>query len=273
MRNRVYSPSMGRFFQPDPNATAMMLIEAASYHGRGLDAMVAAFDVQGPYGDGMNLYEYLGSSPWQQRDPLGLFFGDAVDAYATMGFTAGYLAYRLTSQYAENLGHDVDWATDWDMPDDWHTRGDSSWVQAIYDEVNINASVYGYVNPIPNFASGNGPAMGGVRQWQRMARAFNQGGQVAHHIVSWYKKTAKRFKELKAEHGFSATLWGMENMLPLAKKDHRGRHRQIYHDRVFDHLAMRLSGKYGDEASKMFHKALAELKVLIAKNPDQWFQP
>ncbi len=72
MRNRAYSPQMGRFMQPDPNATAMMLIEAASYHGRGLDAIVAAFDVQGLYGDGMNLYEYLGSSPWGRRDPLGL---------------------------------------------------------------------------------------------------------------------------------------------------------------------------------------------------------
>jgi len=72
MRNRVYSPSMGRFFQPDPNATAMTLIEASAHHGRGMDALVSAFDVQGLYGDGMNLYEYLGSSPWQRSDPLGL---------------------------------------------------------------------------------------------------------------------------------------------------------------------------------------------------------
>ena len=72
MRNRAYSPQMGRFMQPDPNATAMMLIEAASYHGRGLDAMVAAFDVQGMYGDGMSLYAYLGSNPWMRSDPLGL---------------------------------------------------------------------------------------------------------------------------------------------------------------------------------------------------------
>ncbi len=72
MRNRAYSPQMGRFMQPDPNATAMTLIEAASYHGRGMDAMVAAFDMQGMYGDGMNLYEYLGSSPWGRSDPLGL---------------------------------------------------------------------------------------------------------------------------------------------------------------------------------------------------------
>jgi len=83
MRNRVYSPSMGRFFQPDPNATAMTLIEASAHHGRGMDALVSAFDVQGLYGDGMNLYEYLGSSPWRRSDPLGLSWDpfDMVDEY------------------------------------------------------------------------------------------------------------------------------------------------------------------------------------------------
>jgi len=83
MRNRAYSPQMGRFMQPDPYATAMMLIEAASYHGRGLDAMVAAFDVQGMYGDGMNLYAYLGANPWMRSDPLGLSWDpfDMVDEY------------------------------------------------------------------------------------------------------------------------------------------------------------------------------------------------
>jgi len=82
--------------QPDPNATAMMLIEAASYHGRGLDAMVAAFDVQGPYGDGMNLYEYLGSNPWMRSDPLGLSWDpfSMVDEYLAemAGSTAAFMS-------------------------------------------------------------------------------------------------------------------------------------------------------------------------------------
>jgi len=96
MRNRAYSPQMGRFMQPDPNATAMMLIEAASYHGRGLDAMVAAFDVQGMYGDGMSLYAYLGSNPWMRSDPLGLSwdpFSMVDDFQAEMaGSTAAFLS-------------------------------------------------------------------------------------------------------------------------------------------------------------------------------------
>ncbi|MBX3110310.1 MAG: hypothetical protein KF743_14105 [Fimbriimonadaceae bacterium] len=271
MRNRAYMPQLGRFLQPDPNATALTLIEATSFHGRGMGALVAAFDVQDLYGDGMNLYEYLGSSPWGRRDPLGLFIGDAMDAYATMAITAGYLAYRLTSTYADNLEHDLDWATDWDMPDDWHTRGDSSWVRDIYDEVNINGVVDDYSTPLP-FGSAD-LTRADVRSWRRMARAVNQSGKVAHHIISFYKQTAKRFAELKKTHGFNATLWGVHNMLPLAPKDHRGRHRIIYHDRVFDHLISRLKGKYGKDASKAFYEAMAELKTMIAKNQDAWFRP
>ncbi len=83
MRNRAYSPQTGRFMQPDPNATALTLIEATAYHGRGLDALVAAFEMQGLYGDGMNLYEYAGSNPWMRADPLGLSWDpfDMVDEF------------------------------------------------------------------------------------------------------------------------------------------------------------------------------------------------
>jgi hypothetical protein len=70
--NRTYDPQYGRWMQRDPNATAMALIAASPYHGRGLDAIVVAFSVEEMYGDGSNLYEYLGSNPWLRSDPLGL---------------------------------------------------------------------------------------------------------------------------------------------------------------------------------------------------------
>ncbi len=96
MRNRAYSPQNGRFMQPDPNATALTLIEATAYHGRGLGALVAAFDVQGLYGDGMNLYEYAGSNPWMRADPLGLSwdpFSMVDDFQAEMaGSTAAFMS-------------------------------------------------------------------------------------------------------------------------------------------------------------------------------------
>lgn len=81
-RNRVYAPALGRFMQRDPNATAMALLSSTS-SGRGMAAVSLAFSMEDMYGDGMNLYEYLGSNPWQRSDPLGLSWDpfDAVDDY------------------------------------------------------------------------------------------------------------------------------------------------------------------------------------------------
>ena len=82
-RNRAYNPQFGRFMQQDPNATAMNLLSAASYNGRGMAALVAAFDMGNRYGDGANLYEYLGSNPWRRFDPMGLSWDpfDMVDQF------------------------------------------------------------------------------------------------------------------------------------------------------------------------------------------------
>ncbi len=81
VRNRVYAPQLGRFLQPDPNASGQTLLEAAAYNGRGLGAIAAAFDLEGRLGDGLNLYQYLGSNPSGRSDPMGLFFGAAMSAF------------------------------------------------------------------------------------------------------------------------------------------------------------------------------------------------
>jgi hypothetical protein len=95
VRNRAYSPALGRFFQQDPNATAMALIGASVYHGRGVGALVTAFGLEELYGDGANLYAYLGSNPWQRHDALGLSWDpfDAVDEYLSQetGATAALM--------------------------------------------------------------------------------------------------------------------------------------------------------------------------------------
>ena len=62
-RNRTYNPALGRFMQRDPNQSATALLSTAS-HGRGSFAIVLAFDMEGMYGNGANLYQYLGSNPW-----------------------------------------------------------------------------------------------------------------------------------------------------------------------------------------------------------------
>lgn len=96
VRNRVYSPQHGRWNQQDPNQTAINLLEASVHHGRGVAAIVMAFDVEGLYGDGGNLYEYLGSNPWMRFDPMGLSWDpfDMVDDFYAehMGSAAALLS-------------------------------------------------------------------------------------------------------------------------------------------------------------------------------------
>jgi hypothetical protein len=41
-RDRAYKPQFGRFMQQDPNASGLVLIEAASYNGRGVGALAVA---------------------------------------------------------------------------------------------------------------------------------------------------------------------------------------------------------------------------------------
>ena len=71
-RNRWYSPDLGRFIQRDVNETALPIIVALAFNGETLDALLGAFDGQGLYGDGMNLYAYLGANPVNGLDALGL---------------------------------------------------------------------------------------------------------------------------------------------------------------------------------------------------------
>jgi len=72
VRNRVYSPQLGRWLQGDPNASGLTLMESVGYHGRTHAGAAAAINLQSIYGDGMSLYAYLGANPWQRSDPLGL---------------------------------------------------------------------------------------------------------------------------------------------------------------------------------------------------------
>lgn len=83
VRNRVYQPTLGRWMQRDPNATAMTLIESVAHSGRAMSALAGLLDVDAMYGDGMNVYEYLGGNPLTRRDPLGLSYDpfDMVDEY------------------------------------------------------------------------------------------------------------------------------------------------------------------------------------------------
>ncbi|MBC7834876.1 MAG: hypothetical protein H7Y88_07225, partial [Phycisphaerales bacterium] len=129
----------GRFMQADPNATAIVLVDGLVFHGQPFQPGVGQFDLQTRLRDGANLYEYLGSNPWVRADPLGLYewedaYEDATDILGLLDplpgpsdFIGGMLR-SLIEEYSSNLEWDLEWAGDWSIADDEHTRGDNSWV-------------------------------------------------------------------------------------------------------------------------------------------------
>ena len=58
----------------------MALLSVTASHGDGMGALAIAFSMEGMYGDGLNLYQYVGSNPWTRSDPLGLNWGDDIES-------------------------------------------------------------------------------------------------------------------------------------------------------------------------------------------------
>ena len=113
-----------------------------------------AVDPTGLHQDGFNLYAAYGSNPVQFGDPEGLMkFGTAVGFFVPgpMDYVTGALQ-GLVSGYAANMGWDIEWAADMDLPDDMHTRLDDSWIpfamlQGLYDAFDIGFGDW-TVNPL-----------------------------------------------------------------------------------------------------------------------------
>jgi hypothetical protein len=79
-------PTLGRFLQRDPNASGQVVLNDANrFHGRAPVVGIPHLDLRTMYGDGMNLYEYLGSNPITRNDPLGLSW-DPFDMVDEIGF-------------------------------------------------------------------------------------------------------------------------------------------------------------------------------------------
>jgi hypothetical protein len=96
-RNRTYHPFMGRFLQMDPNQTALAMLSVAAMHGRGFGSLALAFDLGGLHGDGLNLYQYLGSNPWNRSDPLGLSYDPFAEVEAIIDEIVGHRAGVLSA--------------------------------------------------------------------------------------------------------------------------------------------------------------------------------
>jgi hypothetical protein len=97
VRNRVYNPHLGRYLQRDPNATGMQILETMFINATTMRAMVSNFDPEKLFGDGMNLYSYLGGNPCNRLDPTGLsYWGSANNIAAAIGVGMG--AYYAAEQ-------------------------------------------------------------------------------------------------------------------------------------------------------------------------------
>jgi hypothetical protein len=146
------APSLGRFLQRDPNAAGQpLMMDAEWFHGQGPTVSMPSVDLGEHCRDGTNTYQYLISNPLTNSDPLGLFVMPGPSDFIT-----GMLQ-SLVSEYAARQDFDVDWATDWEMGDDWHSRLENDWVtlalgQGLYNAFNIGFGERTF-NPLDMFAS------------------------------------------------------------------------------------------------------------------------
>jgi hypothetical protein len=288
MRNRAYDPgpsgaTAGRFIQRDPNASGAVLYSGGGglgSHGAAPVAMVTGLDLAGHVTDGVNTYGYLRGRMRGAGDPSGLWREEAANnALEIAGlfsplpgpgdFLRGMLG-AVASEYSANLSWDADWAMDWSQDDNWHTRGDNSWVtiaigQGLYSSFDIDLPFTdASLNPLDMFASGSGtPAPdvlpgdnGGL---DNVMKKPIQG----HHIASPLGGNAARVNKLFTDAGM--TVNDGPNLVDIP---HSGRHNRAYHEFVFRQLEKAVQGLTTKAARKVaLTNELNRLGTFIRQNP------
>jgi YD repeat-containing protein len=96
VRNRWLDSLLGRFTGQDDNATGTPNLTTTAYHGETIHVMIDGFDTLSLYGDGANLFGYLGSNPVNRGDALGLVYDPFEDADAAINeYAFGVLGASL----------------------------------------------------------------------------------------------------------------------------------------------------------------------------------
>lgn len=205
VRNRTYDPKWQVWMQRDPNASGQRVL-SESLMGTPPRIHVEPFDERDHYEDGFSEYCYLGTRPIKYMDTLGLSWGRAIAGFllpTPSDIVRG--AYQsLIANYAANQNWDVDWAADWSLPDEMHTRLDNSWIgealkQGAHDafEIGIPFTDIAF-NPLDLFA-------GAVANPYRIARP---GGATRLHgsRTGHFKPMVQIFRQWRKMPGVTGLL-------------------------------------------------------------------
>ncbi len=201
-RNRLYDPAEGRFTGNDPNGLGLPVLSGLAFGGVAIHAFDVTPDVEDHYADGMNAHVAYGSAPLSVRDPQGLVGIDVFTYAIGPGFRIGALAFDLVNTYADNESWNAEWAGDWSLPDDWHTRTNNAWLGEILQQ-HAESWIKDTIDPFSawedlwdlgvDLLGGGDQFMAGSASVTRQAvRTIRVGGRVVrglahlHHLLPKY---------------------------------------------------------------------------------------
>gem|GEM_PF-3722258 len=288
-RNRTLHVGMQRYLQLDPNASGAAVLAEQAYGASSLGTGVDGLRLLGQFGDGANLYQYVMAQPTRRGDPMGLYSWedageDAMDIMGMLDPIPGpgdYIQGELkgmVQEYAARQEWDVDWASNWNMSDDMHSRNDSSWVtiaalEGVKDEFTVNLPFSDLsVNPLDTgigimaaaAMSGDG---GGSRGYDPGkgpgAPLADAKGVQEHHIASNKGDYGPKFKEIFARAG--KDLDWRENRMRVP---HQGRHPKDYHEFVRLRLDQATEGLGRAEAEEALKSELRKIRKFVKQNPN-----
>ena len=100
-RGRIYNPTLGRFVQQDPMGALATVPTELTDRGAAFHPVYSIPGAQEEYGDGLNLYQYVGSRPLILTDPTGRFV--LLDLAASSGIRASLYYSSLAAGVAAGM--------------------------------------------------------------------------------------------------------------------------------------------------------------------------
>jgi hypothetical protein len=206
-RNRTYLPVLGRWLQQDPNASGQAASSGVLAHGASPERIFGSVELRERLRDGPSLFGYVSQNPITKGDPTGLFIGGLLMPGPGDILMIGVRGLRggleeMLGQYAANQEADLDWALDWSMPDNIHSRMNNSWVSESFE-----AGLYGglrdglldALDPTGGYLT-NGPGGGGDDGGSDDPAMAGMAGSVARGASKLIGVSRKTYNLLKREY-------------------------------------------------------------------------